>query len=57
MIYPPVEARNYDLDLEIAERISITIDQLDKLPLSKVNLWRLQLILETPELWRVKHGH
>lgn len=51
MTYPTIESRNYDLDHEIAEVRSITLDQLDALPLSTVELLREQFILKSPEQW------
>ena len=54
MTYTTIESRNYDLDNEIAIQKSITLDQLDALPLSTVELLREQFILKSPEQWGVR---
>ena len=51
MIYETVEARNYDLDLVIAESKGIAIDQVDELPLGMVELLRKDIISKSPNQW------
>ena len=51
MVYETIESRNYDLDLVIAELRGITLDDVDKLPLSTVELEREQVISEAPDEW------
>ena len=51
MVYETIESRNYDLDLVIAELRGITLDDVDKLPLSTVEFEREQVISEAPDEW------
>ena len=51
MVYETIESRNYDLDLVIAELRGITLDDVDKLPQSTVELEREQVISEAPDEW------
>ena len=51
MVYETIESRNYDLDLVIAQLRGITLDEVDKLPLSTVELEREQVISEAPDEW------
>lgn len=51
MSYETIEARNYDLDLVIAESRGVTIDQVDELPLGMVELLREDIISKSPNQW------
>ena len=51
MVYETIESRNYSLDLVIAQLRGITLDEVDKLPLSTVELEREQVISEAPDEW------
>lgn len=54
MIYETFEARNYDLDLAIAESRGISIDELDVLPLDTVERLREKMVSDSPNQWRLE---
>ena len=41
----PISSINYHLDLVIAEKLNITVDELDALPLSEVEKLRVEEML------------
>jgi hypothetical protein len=53
MIYETFAARNYDLDLAIAESRGISVDDLDALPLETVERLRKKMVSESPDQWEI----